>query len=311
MVAIRDLKVSMDIAKMKELGWFPQEFIVYGCSYLEKGTRYYRISNQYAEISRFRDTALLKGIYPTPTTEWLNRTLVPSGMQKEFLTETKQQLALHLQNLYPKPFLEAFNHLAQTAPTNDALSILEQLQHQLIGCFDCKTLEIMQGLVTLAYEQKKLTLNSYHYFTQWIDDRLQQMADDMVIKKNIKRTLYGFGYRDAANKIKFFCNAYEDEVFKRREALISQQKYCSPIISNTTYYNQMPDMSQERAKFIAQMTDWMDETYWNIIDAICKTPSPLDINAWMNLRNAATAQDNNDPTLNHFLDYYQTLWKIT
>ena len=37
MVAIRDLKCSMDIAEMAALGKFEQEFMVYGCCYQEKG----------------------------------------------------------------------------------------------------------------------------------------------------------------------------------------------------------------------------------------------------------------------------------
>lgn len=306
MVAIRDLQVSMDIAKMKELGWFQQEFIVYGCCYWEKGKRYYRVSDKYAEIGRFREWALLKGIYSSPIIESLNRSLVPSGMQKEYMTESKLQLALRLQRIYSRSFFDIFHRVIQIENTDEANSVLRSLQRNLIGCFERKPLEVAQGLIDLAYRQKKLTFLSYREFSEWIADRLQQMADDTVIKKNIKRSFYGFGYRDDKSKIKFFCNAYEDEVFKRRDQLICKEVFCSPIISETYYYSQMPDMTKERNRFLHQMADWMDESYWEIVNCIQEIPSPINDMEFIGLKDLE-ADLKSEKYSNEFYHYYRTI----
>ena len=64
MVAIRDLKCSQDIAEMAALGKFEEEFIVYGCCYVENGQVYYRVSTQEDELYLFIEQCMERGVYP-------------------------------------------------------------------------------------------------------------------------------------------------------------------------------------------------------------------------------------------------------
>ena len=53
MGGMRDQLCSSDIAKMAELGRFDDEFMVYGCAWLEKETIYYYLTEQSTAACRF------------------------------------------------------------------------------------------------------------------------------------------------------------------------------------------------------------------------------------------------------------------
>lgn len=306
MVAFRDLKVSQDIAQWAELGKFEQEFIVYGCCYLQNGERYYHISGQIVEVSRFAQMRLLEGIYTSPIVEWLNRVLVPSGLQEEYANISKVQLARRMQELYPKSFLEKFELLAGTPQNNSALPILTRLQHELIACFDHKILELAEGIAMIALQQKKLTLEQYEKFKAWVDDRYLQMADDVVVKKELKRTFFGFAYKTHRGEYKYYCNAFENEAYKRRNELMCQGQFCTPIISENCYYDQMPNMAEERKNFLVRLKHWMDEEYWSIIEAICDLPAVISVKMFSDWSKGVEGQG----ALEHFVRYYKTLWQV-
>lgn len=306
MVAFRDLKVSQDIAQWAELGKFEQEFIVYGCCYLHNGQRYYHISNQIVEVSRFAQMRLLEGIYTSPIVEWLNRVLVPSGLQEEYANISKVQLAQRMQELYPKSFLEEFNRLAETPHTDAALPILTWLQYALIACFDHKVLELAEGIALVALQQKKLTLEKYEAFKAWIDDRYLQMADDVVVKKEVKRTFFGFAYKMPDGRHKYYCNAFESEAYKRRDELMCKGQFCTPIISENCYYEQMPNMAEERKNFLAQLEQWMDAEYWSMIERICDLPAVISEKTFSDWSEGIGGQRG----LENFVHYYKTLWQV-
>lgn len=305
MVAFRDLKVSQDIAKWAELGKFEQEFIVYGCCFLRDGERYYHIGDQLVEVSRFAQMRLLEGVCTSPIVEWLNRVLVPSGLQEEYANISKLQLAQRMQEQYPKLFMENLNELAATPHNDTALPILQKLQHAMIACFDHKILELAEGIAMTAFQQKKLTLTAYEDFHAWIEDRYLQMADDVVIKKDTKRTFYGFAHRTPGGKVRYYCNAFESEAYKRRNALMCQKQFCTPIISQTFYYDQMPNVAEERKKFLCQLEEWMDEEYWAIVDNICALPAVVNEAAFGILREKADAD-----ALRDMIGYYASQWQI-
>ena len=62
MVSIREMAVANDIAEMAALGWFPHEFIVYGCCYVENGKLYYKVSSQNTELYHFKEECLKKNM---------------------------------------------------------------------------------------------------------------------------------------------------------------------------------------------------------------------------------------------------------
>ena len=44
----------------------------------------------------------------------------------------------------------------------------------------------------------------------------------------------------------------------------------------TFYYDQMPNVAEERKKFLCQLEEWMDKEYWAIVDKICALPVVVD-----------------------------------
>ncbi len=312
MGAIRDLRVAMDIDEMQNLGWFQHEYLVYGCCYWKDGVRHYRVSNQYAELGHFRKKALIDEVYPMLSEECSNRVFVPSGMEQEYMVDTKIDFAKQLQKHYPKEFLEEFEVLAHTTPNNVAVSILRTFKKQLIGCFDKNILDLVNGLVLFAYEQKKIEREFYLEFAEWMNHRLQQMEDDVVIKKNIKHTFYGFGFLDVEKKKQFYCNVNEDSVYKKRENFLEKKgTLCTSIISQEYYYNQTPNMYQEREKFINQLKCWMNDAYWETIQKIHQMPSPISSKKFDSLKLTTLQYDLETRTaLENSLRFYKTIWNL-
>ena len=132
MVAIRDLKCSQDIAEMAALGKFEEEFIVYGCCYVENGQVYYRVSTQEDELYLFIEQCMERGVYPSPVQRLLNRTLVPSGMQEEYLYQTKIMLAKQMQKNYPSALLKQFAVSAEQDDNDAAAAILYCIKKEFI-----------------------------------------------------------------------------------------------------------------------------------------------------------------------------------
>ncbi|MDO4280520.1 MAG: hypothetical protein Q4C56_02710 [Peptococcaceae bacterium] len=304
MVAFRDLKVSMDIAKMAELGKFEQEYIVYGCCYMAQDKRHYYISNHYEDVSHFIEEALATGRYPSPPVEYLDRVLVPSGMDSEYANIAKWRLAKRMRASFDPALIVPFQEICATAPNNTAAAILAKLQKDLAPCFDSKILTLAQGLATLAYEQKKIDAAHYRAFGETVADHFRQMADDTVVKKEVRRTLYGFGCELVPGRVKYYCNAYASEIYKRRDSLLKQHKFCTPVISETYYFDQMPDMSAQRKRFMAALPTLMDAEYWQLARAICQCPSPIDGRAVQALYDQAP-----DAT-REWLDYYLGIWQV-
>lgn len=303
MVAFRDLKVSMDIAKMAELGKFEQEFIVYGCCYLENDARHYYVSNRYENVSRFQAEALVRGVYTSPVVEWLDRVPVPSGMENEYANLAKWHLAEHLRAQFSLAFLQRFQRLADSTANDSAEPLLRNLQKSLYACFDRQILALAQGIAATAFAQKKITKEFYFSFRAWIDEHFRQMADDTVVKKEVKRTFYGFGCEQSPGHIKYYCNAYASEIYKRRDTLLKQQKFCTPVMSESYYYDQMPQMAAERARFLTALAEWMDDEYWSLLQGVRDCPCAIRESAL-----AALASDS--PLEEEWLAYYCGLWQV-
>lgn len=84
-----------------------------------------------------------------------------------------------------------------------------------------------------------------------------------------------------------------------------QEQFCTPIISQTFYYDQMPNVAEERKKFLCQLEEWMDKEYWAIVDKICALPVVVDEAAFGTLREKADAD-----ALRDMIGYYASQWQI-
>lgn len=308
MVAIRDLKCSMDIAEMAALGWFAEEFIVYGCCYMENGTIYYKVSSQNTELYRFKDECMKHGIYVSPVVELLNRVMVPSGMQEEYLLKTKLKLAKQMQRNYDTDLLCTFTALAQQDDNNSAANLMREIQHKMTGCFEREVVQLVESIIEYAFQQKKLNRQTYAELCQWLDYMYGQMEDDVVIRKNFQRTFYGFAYRTTAGALRYYTNASAGETRKRKEELLCKGTQSTPILQKTYYFDNQPNLLQVKEKFVAQLKQWMDEEYWGYLHDIDKLPVQLLMEPYHSL--IQQAKERNSGSMTELLQYYDCLWNL-
>ncbi len=306
MVAIRDLKCSMDIAEMAALGKFEEEFIIYGCCYMDQDETYYKISNKIDDIYRFIEQCVDENIYPSTMQQLLNRTLVPSGKQDEYLYRSKLMLAKQMQKDFSGDIIKLFAILAREEGNDSAEPLLRQIKQQLNGCFDRNLLQLVEGIIYYAYCQKKLTPQTYRSFKQWLQYLYRQMEDDVVIKKSVQRTFYGFAYRNEQQKVRYYANAQRSDVMQQRERLLCKGILGSPIVQKTYYFDYQPNLAETKAEFVTWMGKWMDQEYWDILHTIDKQPSSVDRTALEQL--VSQAEDENNTALSNYLQYYQGLW---
>lgn len=306
MVSIREMQVANDIAEMAALGWFPHEFIVYGCCYIENGKLYYKVSSQDTELYHFKEECLKKNIYVSPIVELLNRVSVPSGMQEEYMQKTKIKLAKTMQKNYGADAMQTFHHLAETDGIDSAAELLYNLKHKLIGCFERELLVLVESLVEYAFSQKKLKRATYAELTAWLDYTYSQMEDDVVIQRNFKRTFYGFAYKTESGAVRYIVNASEREVYKRKEELYCKDIASTPILKKVYYFNNQPNLATVRNEFLEVLKSWMDEEYWQYLDAIDALPGVISAQQMDDLQREILEQQ----SLQNHLQYYRALWHI-
>lgn len=308
MVAIRDLKCSMDIAEMASLGWFPQEFIVYGCCYVENGKLYYKVSSQDAELYQFKEAAIKRNIYVSPIVSLLNRVSVPSGMQEEYAFQTKLKLAKQLQQEYDADFMQQFSTFAEQDGNDSAATLLYELKHKLIGCFDRDVLDLAKSIVAHAFCQKKLKYATYAELQEWFSYIYSQMEDDIVIQKNFKRTFYGFAYRTDCGSIRYFVNASESEMQKKKEELYCKGILTTPVLQKIYFFDNQPNLANVKNTFVQQLEQWMDAEYWQYLDTINALPSSISVQELTTFTQNLPIQQ---IALQKHVQYYQTMWNLS
>lgn len=308
MVSIREMAVANDIAEMAALGWFAEEFIVYGCCYMENGTIYYKVSSQNTELYRFKDECMKHGIYVSPVVELLNRVMVPSGMQEEYLLKTKLKLARQMRQKYDADLLRTFTALAGQDDNNSAENLMREMQRKMIGCFEREVVQLVESIIEYAFQQKKLNRQTYAELCQWLDYVYGQMEDDVVIRKNFQRTFYGFAYRTTTGALRYYTNASAGETRKRKEELLCKGTQSTPILQKTYYFDNQPNLLQLKETFAAQLKQWMDEEYMGYLEMIDALPPAIPIAHYERL--IRQAEEKQMPSMATWLRYYQCLWNL-
>lgn len=308
MVAVRDLKCSMEIAEMAALGWFAEEFIVYGCCYVENGKLYYKVSSQNTELYQFREEYMKKGIYVSPITELLNRVSVPSGMQDEYLLRTKIKLAKKMQQDYDSALMLKFVTLVAQNSNDSAAELLNELKKKLAGCFEREIIQLVESIVEYAFQQKKLEMTTYWNFCCWLDYIYNQMEDDVVIRRNFQRIFYGFAYRTNTGVLKFYANASEGEARKRKEALLCQGIRSTPILWKKYSFDSHPDLMQVKEEFLKQLAVWIDEEYISYLQQIDNLPTAVPTEQYQALMKQAEVEKKT--AVLELLRYYKCLWSL-
>ena len=262
MASIRDLTCIHSVAHMAECGKYEEEFIVYGCSCMENGKLVYRISPSEQEIFRFQEKAALENQPTSPMHTRMNRCIVQTGQHEQRLYETEIGLANTLQTLYPHLFFEQLGCCTNAPFTDTAREIFDELRTQLNGIFSADYLQLLQGLVSMAYQAHVLTPAALSEIQQWQKTIQQQMEHDVLITKPFKRTFYGICYFNQNEVPQYKVNAQKFVVLHEQRALKRRRYPVTPIFQKTYWYDYGVEPKEVKELFKKQLKQYYDESYW-------------------------------------------------
>ena len=262
MASIRDLTCIHSVAHMAEYGKYEEEFIVYGCSCLENDKLVYRISPSEQEIFRFQEQAALENQLTSPVHTLMNRCIVQTGQHEQRLYETEIGLANTLQTLYPRLFFEQLERCKNAPFTDAAKEIFDVLRFQLNGIFSTDYLQLLQGLVAMAYQAHVLTPTALSEIQQWQKTIQQQMEHDVLITKPFKRTFYGICYFNQTRAPQYKVNAQKFVVLNEQRALKRRRYPVTPIFQKTYWYDYGMEPKEVKESFKKQLKLYYGESYW-------------------------------------------------
>ena len=262
MASIRDLTCIHSVAHMAEYGKYEEEFIVYGCSCLENDKLVYRISPSGQEIFRFQEQAALENQLTSPVHTLMNRCIVQTGQHEQRLYETEIGLANTLQTLYPRLFFEQLERCKNAPFTDAAKEIFDVLRFQLNGIFSTDYLQLLQGLVAMAYQAHVLTPTALSEIQQWQKTIQQQMEHDVLITKPFKRTFYGICYFNQTRAPQYKVNAQKFVVLNEQRALKRRRYPVTPIFQKTYWYDYGMEPKEVKESLKKQLKLYYGESYW-------------------------------------------------
>lgn len=269
MLDLRDLQVAMDVAKRAEIGWFDVEFTMYGCGYLEKGKRYYRISAQGEKIYNFIENAAVKNILPTDIIKLTKVYPVPAGMREIIAYEVKRDLAKQIDEQFSKEFFRYLQETAELAADDSGWEILKNEWQKIEGCFDRKMLKRFQELTIFAYNCRKITLEQYWASNRWAEEEFKSMQEDLISKDRFEKTFYGIAYR-SRDTIKYEDNARQEHVYGRKYTLEKQGVFVTPIFAETYWYNYDSRPAQIHALFEQRFQQAVNDDYLRLLEKISR-----------------------------------------
>lgn len=271
----RDVVCAAAVGRMAALGRFDKELTVYGCAYMEDGSVRYRLSTNALQIHRFAAHAASAGIYPTSVRSFSKRTPVPAGMEEHLLYESKLELARELQKNYPRIYFETLTALGEAPANNASVPLLRELAQAIEGHYDDAELQLFAQLLEHCFQGKLIDRYGHYRFNDWLSKVRRQMEDDPVPGAQLKRTLYGFSYKED-DRIRTSYDAVEATVCAEREAQHLQGKICGPIIHRTYWLENFGEMAAARRDFKALLLEKEGEAMFAFIERIAELPSAVD-----------------------------------
>lgn len=257
MLDLRDLQVAMDVQKKAELGYFDSEFTVYGCSYLQNGLRYYKVSAEAEKIYDFVEQGAQLGLLPSNVHSMTKTCAVPMGMRDYIAREVKRELALQLREQYTKDFFVYLENVAKKVTEEQAMPILLEEQKKIAGCFDELQLRCFRERLDYAYQCRKLTLLQYQLFMNWLTEEYRSMEENIISKDIFEKTFYGIAY-ESANGIAYVDNARKEAIYRKKYELEQSGVFVTPIFWQTYWYNytlRLPDVHKKFVQELCQMLD--------------------------------------------------------
>ena len=272
----RDIQVGDDMRKKAELGWFDEEFTMYGCAYydMKKEKVFYRVSSEAADIYSFLERAVIAGVYPSNVESITKKCPVPSGMREIIAEEVKKQMAKILQQIFPRDFFHLLCYLGdlteKSAKRMEKIeSMLWEEAYRLEGTFDEDRLYRFQALIEDERRRKVISEKEYLWFVNWLKEERRNLENDAVRKERFEKTLYGIvvpeksGYKTVINaQQEYICQKYYDDVIAGKNV--------SPIYQKKYWYACGSSLGEVKTNFKQELLNLHSAEYLNWLAIIRK-----------------------------------------
>lgn len=276
MVAFRDLVCAMAVGKMTEMGCFEEEFITYGCAYLQEEHIKYLVTGKSQSMEDFIVECALKDIYPTPIKERLDRSLVPTDGREELKQHFKLEMVRDLRRIYNRAFFDAMGVIAVTPANNNAYPLLLEMQDRLEGTYDETLLRLYEDLSRLALRRKVLLKDSYRTIDSWLNEVRRQMADDSVVKEQYSRNFAGYAYETPDGRLKYYVNAQSQVAQEQQRHEIARGSLVTPVLSKTYWFKSESQLMSKRQEFERLLKSAVNEQYMDTLKTINNLPTELE-----------------------------------
>lgn len=305
----RDAETAIEVSRLMELKYFDTQFLYYGVAYAEQGRVKYRLHDNAERMVRFVGQCAEKGLYPTEIRSRTTLKKAPSGHEQIVAEEARQEFVELLKQEYPVEFYRGLTGLGETVADNTAEERLREEQKKLEYCYDPDKIQLFQGLVQMAFEQKVLQPGALQEFRTWSRKRLEVIRDCTNIFRNRKKTFYGYRYLE--NGVwHSYCNGDLITAEKRRYEAMVQGMVCTPMAAKDYWLDSCPDKKIPlwKAEAEAYFNTLMDEAYLACLLDLRNMHNHVDAEKLAELIHRMEQQNAHQAV--RTLRYYQNCWNV-
>lgn len=273
--SLKDVSSAQMIKSLAELGCFEFEDTAYGCAYRKDGKILYRMGSDWHRVREFIENSRLSGILPTAIAEKTIRQAQVSGGEEAAKLRLKLTLGREMRDMYNESFFDALDELSATANNDSAGDILEAYKDEIDGFFNAAQLQLFEGLLHMAYMAKNLTANHFDALRGWLEATRQQMADDVLLKKQFNRTFNLYIEINDKGAIRQVQNANRKPLEEQKWMAERKGFLTSPVYVQTRWYEKAAELSKERTAFQNEVSQLMDEKYVKRLQDLRTLPSVI------------------------------------
>ena len=271
----RDEDGMADFVKLLNLGCFGREFCVYGMAYEDEAGPAYRASGKALNLYEFARTCGIEGIYPTPVFSNLQRRISPAGTEDMIKNILKKETAAELKKKYNSTYFDAMHVLGKIGANNEAYALLSRMQDYLDGRYVESEIDLFEGLLLEAVNDKLLTTNAYLEFADWVKDVRKQLENDIKSKGRYEKVMSGFSYRDEKGSIKYFTDAFLQTSYETREEYELKGYQVTPLYVKKYWTREASEFIKVKKEFETHIRECLDADYWQLLDEIKAMPSAI------------------------------------
>lgn len=280
----RDEDGMADFVKLLNLGCFGQEFCVYGMAYEDTQGLAYRASGKALNLFEFACTCGIEGIYPTPVFSNLQRRISPAGTEDMIKNLLKKETAAELKKKYNSTYFDAMHVLGKTGANNEAYALLNRMRDYLDGRYVESEIDLFEGLLLEAVNDKLLTTNAYLEFADWVKDVRKHLENDIKSKGRYEKVMSGFSYKDDKGNIKYFTDAFLQTSYETREEYELRGYQVTPLYVKKYWTREASEFIKVRKEFENHIKECLDADYWELLDEIKAMPSAIPQDVYETLK---------------------------